>query len=93
MAGGEAAFRSANVPFQSAPIGALPPPFRDLLIASDAAVDWAIYYPPIMLARDATNPAVRRAITLLSSGDYDRAAEALDAASRASPVDSAPPRG
>ena len=47
VAGGEAAFRSANVPFQSAPIGALPAPFRDLLIASDAAVDWAIYYPPI----------------------------------------------
>jgi hypothetical protein len=34
VAGGEAAFRSASVPFQSAPIGSLPPPFRDLLIAS-----------------------------------------------------------
>ncbi len=30
LAGGEAAFRSASVPFQSAPIGSLPPPFRDL---------------------------------------------------------------
>jgi len=79
VAGGEAAFRSQTVPFQSAPIGALPAPFRDLLIASDAAVDWAVYYPPIILVRDATSPAVRRAITLLASGEYDRAAAALDA--------------
>ncbi len=41
---GEAAFRSASVPFQKAPIGSLPPQFRSLIVVSDFAVDWAIYY-------------------------------------------------
>ena len=72
VAGGEAAFRSAAVPFQSAPIGALPSPFRELLIASQSAVDWAVYYPPILFLRDASSPALRDAIVLLSSGDYDK---------------------
>ena len=78
VSGGEAAFRSAVVPFQSAPIADLPPPFRDLLIVSDSAVDWAVYYPPILLVRDARHPAIREALILLSSGDHDRADAALD---------------
>lgn len=86
VAGGEAAFRSATVPFQSAPIGELPPPFRELLIASDSAVDWAVYFPPIMFAGSTPNPAVREAIQLLSSGDYDRAAAALAGAASADPA-------
>jgi tetratricopeptide (TPR) repeat protein len=77
---GEAAFRSASVPFQKAPIGSLPPQFRSLVVVSDFAVDWAIYYPPILLARNSHSRAVRDAIILLSSGDYDRAAVRLDAA-------------
>lgn len=89
IAGGEAAFRSAGVPFQSAPIGSLPPPFRELLIASDSAVDWAVYYPPILFARGADSSAVRSAITFLASGDYDLAAAALDAAHNATPAETA----
>ena len=80
---GEAAFRSASVPFQSAPIGALRPPFRDLLVVSNSAVDWAIYYPPILLAKDVRSRPVREAIVLLSSGDYDLASARLDAAGSA----------
>jgi tetratricopeptide (TPR) repeat protein len=89
VAAGEAAFRSALVPFQSAPIGSLPSPFRELLIASDAAVDWAVYYPPILLLRDASAPAIGDAILLLSSGDYDKAEAALEAASNAGPAPAA----
>lgn len=88
VGGGEAAFRSASVPFQSAPIGSLPPAFRSLLIVSDSAVDWAIYYPPIMLASDTKNRGVRKALVLLSSGEYDRAEAALDRA-RAAPSETA----
>lgn len=80
VAGGEAAYRSASVPFQAGPIGSLPPPFRELLIVSESAVDWAVYYPPILLARDPGNAAIRRAVTLLSSGDYEQAERSLDAA-------------
>ncbi len=86
VAGGEAAYRSMSVPFQSAPIGALPPPFRELLIASDSAVDWAVYYPPILLVRDARSAAVRKAVTLLASGDYEKAEAALDAGGGATPA-------
>ena len=89
VAGGEAAFRSAAVPFQSAPIGALPSPFRELLIASQSAVDWAVYYPPILFVRDASSPALRDAIVLLSSGDYDKASAALDAADNTDPASAA----
>lgn len=81
---GDAAFRSATVPFQSAPISELPPPFSALLIVSDSAVDWAIYYPPILFVRDARDEAVRAALLLLASGDYDRADGALDRAPDAS---------
>ena len=80
---GEAAFRSASVPFQSAPIWALRPPFRDLLVVSNSAVDWAIYYPPILLAKDVRSRQVREAIVLLSSGDYELASARLDAAGSA----------
>jgi tetratricopeptide (TPR) repeat protein len=83
---GEAAFRSPAVGFRSAPIGALPPPFRDLLVVSDSAVDWAVYYPPILLVRHTENEAVRDAIVLLSSGDYEQAAAALDVGASAEPA-------
>ncbi len=82
---GEAAFRSASIQFQSAPIDTLPEPFRSLLIVSDSAVDWAVYYPPIMFVEDTRNRSVQAAITLLSSGDYDRAMIALHAARNISP--------
>ena len=83
---GEAAFTSPRYQLQSAPISDLPAEFSGLLIVSDSAADWAVYYPPILLVRDDRNKAVRRAIILLSSGDYDRAAAALDAAAAAQPA-------
>ena len=83
---GEAAFTSPRYKLQSAPISDLPAEFRGLLIVSDSAVDWAVYYPPILLVRDTRNKAVRRAIILLASGDYDRAAAALDAGGGAQPA-------
>lgn len=82
---GEAAFTSATVKFQKAPIGALPPPFRDLLIVSDSSVDWAVYYPPILFAPDARRTAVRRAVHLMHTGDYERADRVLNAAARTDP--------
>jgi tetratricopeptide (TPR) repeat protein len=42
-----------------------------------------------MFARDADSPAVRRAITFLASGDYERAAAALDAGHNAAPAETA----
>ncbi|MFO0992052.1 MAG: FecR domain-containing protein [Hyphomicrobiales bacterium] len=80
---GEAAFRSSSVPFQVAPLDAVPAQFRGLLIVSDSAVDWAIYYPPILTVKDTHSAAVRDAIVLLTSGDYDRAAKRLDGAGKA----------
>jgi tetratricopeptide (TPR) repeat protein len=78
VAPGEAAFRSASVAFQKAPIGDLPPRFRSLIVVSSAAVDWAIYYPPILLARDIDDPVIRHAVSLLHSGDYEGASALLD---------------
>jgi len=86
---GEAAFRSATVRFQSAPISDLPAPFRSLVIVSDSAVDWAVYYPPIMFVEDSNSRAVQTAINLLSSGDYDRAGVALAAAEDRNPEETA----
>jgi tetratricopeptide (TPR) repeat protein len=80
VSAGEAAFRSSNYRFQSAPIESLPAEFRSLIIVSDSAVDWAVYYPPILLVKDTRDQAVRDAIVLLSSGDYERAATRLNSA-------------
>ena len=81
VAEGEAAFTSSRHALQSAPLGELPNAFRALPIVSESAVDWAVYYPPILLARNVRSRSVRRAIVLLSSGDYERAWTALGAAS------------
>lgn len=83
---GEAAFQSAAVRFQKAPIADLPPPFRDLLIVSESSVDWAVYYPPILLVPEADRAHVRRAVYLMHTGDYDRAEHALNTAGGATPA-------
>lgn len=82
---GEAAFRSNTVRFQKAAIDALRPPFRELVIASDSSVDWAVYYPPILLAPDVENYAVRQAVVYMSSGDYERASSVLNASRGTAP--------
>lgn len=81
VAEGEAAFTSSRHALQSAPIGELPNAFRALPVVSESAVDWAVYYPPILLAKNVRSRAVRRAVVLLASGDYDRAWAALGTAS------------
>lgn len=86
---GEAAFTSANVEFQKASIANLPPPFRDLLIVSDSSVDWAVYYPPILLVPEANRSRVRRAVYLMHTGDYDRAEQVLNAAAGTDPATTA----
>ena len=53
-----------------------PGSFRGLLLDPKAATDWAVYYPPILLARDAKNPTEAEAARLLQSGD-PTAAETL----------------
>jgi tetratricopeptide (TPR) repeat protein len=75
---GEAAYRSAGVPFGKSSIASLPPQFRRLLVVSDSAVDWAIYYPPIMLLPPKASGTLRQAVDLLSSGDYAPAIRLLD---------------
>ncbi len=85
---GEAAFTSAAVRFQKAPIAALPPSFRDLLIISDSSVDWAVYYPQILLAPDADR-AVRSALYFMHTGDYDQAERILGASAASEPATSA----
>jgi tetratricopeptide (TPR) repeat protein len=75
---GEAAYRSNRVPFGKSAIEDLPPQFRRLLVVSDSAVDWAIYYPPIMLLPRHSSGTLRQAVDLLSSGDYAPAIRLLD---------------
>lgn len=77
---GEAAYRSSSVPFGKSTIAAVPAQFRRLLVVSDSSVDWAIYYPPIMLLPRASSAPLREAVDLLSSGDYAPAIRLLDQA-------------
>jgi tetratricopeptide (TPR) repeat protein len=77
---GEAAYRSNRVPFAKSSIANVPAQFRRLLVVSDSAVDWAIYYPPIMLLPKGSSATLRQAVDLLSSGDYAPAIRLLDRA-------------
>jgi tetratricopeptide (TPR) repeat protein len=89
---GDAAYRSSTVRFSSAPIDELPPPFSELLITSDSAVDWAVYYPPIEFVERPAGRAdaeINAAIELLRSGNYDAAIAALDRADAAAPAETA----
>ena len=86
VAEGEAAFTSSRHKLQSAPLAELPNTYKELLVVSESAVDWAVHYPPILLVRNVRSRSVRRAVVLLSSGDYDRASAALAAAAGADPA-------
>lgn len=72
---GAAGFAAAGGSARPASEQALPPNFRALVVAPEAASDWAIYYPPILIASGAA-PEVREAARLLDAGEAD-AAEAL----------------
>lgn len=67
---GEAAYRSNRVPFAKSSIANVPQQFRRLIVVSDSAVDWAIYYPPIMLLPKGASGTLHQAVDLLSSGDF-----------------------
>jgi len=73
----EAAFASATEPLASSRRKDIPEAFRSLRIVSDDAVDWAIYYPPILFAGDAPSNPVARAVAQLASGDHEGAQTAL----------------
>jgi len=79
---GEAVYRSNRVSFTKSSIENVPPQFRRLLVVSDSAVDWAIYYPPIMLLPKRSSGTLRQAVDLLSSGDYAPAIRLLHQAPR-----------
>ncbi|WP_119274872.1 FecR domain-containing protein [Taklimakanibacter deserti] len=79
---GEAAYRSNRVPFAKSAIEDVPAQFRRLIVVSDSAVDWAIYYPPIMLLPKGASGTLRQAVDLLSSGDFAPAISLLDRAPR-----------
>lgn len=74
---GEAAYRSNRVAFGKSAISDVPAQFRRLIVVSDSAVDWAIYYPPIMLLPKRASATLRQAVDLLSSGDYEPAIRLL----------------
>lgn len=77
---GEAAYRSNRVPFAKSAIENVPAQFRRLIVVSDSAVDWAIYYPPIMLLPKGSSGTLREAVDLLSSGDFAPAIGLLERA-------------
>ncbi|MEM6620757.1 MAG: TonB-dependent receptor [Pseudomonadota bacterium] len=54
----------------------VPPIFRELLLNPEGATDWAVYFPPILLAAGTQNADVQRAARLLDQGD-PAGAEAL----------------
>lgn len=65
-------------------------PQRKILLKPQDAVQWALYYPPLIdsesLQRDSTDPAIRLAATHYRSGDQLKALEALDRASVPVPI-------
>jgi Flp pilus assembly protein TadD len=68
---------------QAAVIKAGQAPVRKLLISPRDAVQWALYYPPVIdlrsLRQETTNPAEKRAVSLYIKGDSLGALAVLDA--------------
>ena len=77
LAAGEATFAARATPTVRATPENVPPKFRALLLNPDGASDWAIYYPPVLLAAGVEAPAVGRAAALLDGGDPEGADAAL----------------
>ncbi|MEM8698129.1 MAG: tetratricopeptide repeat protein, partial [Pseudomonadota bacterium] len=65
-----AAFATPASEVTAATAETVPPAFRSLLLQSEAATDWAVYYPPIMLAGD-DDPVLAEAADLLAASDPD----------------------
>lgn len=70
---GMASFASASAPLQIARPEAVPPTFREILLNPEGASDWAVYYPPILLAAGAADPRVTEGAARLAAGDVAEA--------------------
>ena len=88
LAAGEASFAGRTTALIRATPENVPPKFRSLLLNPDGASDWAIHYPPILLAAGVTAPAVIQAAALFDGGDPD-GAEAMLIGLSLSPRDDA----
>ncbi len=73
LAAGEAAYVAQNVPLAPADPNTVPEPLRGYLINPDSAADWAVYYPPILIASGSEAPDVLRAAALLDAGEPEKA--------------------
>lgn len=49
----------------------VPAKFRDFVLRPENATDWAVHYPPVLLAAGITDPTIRRAAALLDAGQPD----------------------
>jgi len=76
LAGGQAGYAGPEGGLARATPETVPGPYRAFLLAPESASDWAVYYPPVLLAAGTDSPAIDRALARLESGDPD-AAEAL----------------
>lgn len=66
---GQASYSASDVALRRATADAVPAVFRPYLLAPERAADWAVYYPPILLASRVSDPVVLRAARLLDAGE------------------------
>ncbi|MEM1298779.1 MAG: TonB-dependent receptor [Pseudomonadota bacterium] len=76
LAAGEASYNAAGQTLVRATPENVPEKFRGYLLNPAGAADWAVYYPPVLLASGIENATVQRAAALLDAGQPD-AAESL----------------
>ncbi len=86
---GQASYAAKGAPPLLATPDNVPEKFRDLLLNADKASDWAIYYPPILVAKAGSSPRTRIAATSLGNGDVDAAVGVLNERLQAEPRDAA----
>ncbi|MEL6264372.1 MAG: TonB-dependent receptor [Pseudomonadota bacterium] len=70
---GQASYAAPAVPLRRATPDTVPEAFRPLLLNPEGASDWAVYYPPVLLADEADDPAVAAAAARLQAGDPEGA--------------------
>ena len=66
---GQASFSALNVSLRVADAETVPAAFRPYLLAPERAADWAVYYPPILIASRVSDQTVLRAAALLDAGE------------------------
>ena len=77
LAAGEASYNASGQALIRATPDNVPDKFRGFLLNPAGAADWAVYYPPILLASGISDPAVQRTAQLLDAGQPDAAEAAL----------------